>query len=96
MKPFEVMRCSIPEILAFIDGYYRRLRHSWEQSRILAYSIYAVVTDENRRDSIEDWMPLWFDPSPEERAAAGKIERAKQGMVAEKEIEHYRSLGIDL
>lgn len=96
MTPHEVLRCSIPEILAFIDGYYRRLRHSWEQNRILAYSIYAVVTDENKREKIEEWMPLWFDPPAEERAKMAEVQSIKRGMVAEKDIEYYRSLGIDL
>lgn len=84
------MQCSIPEILCYIEGYYRRLRHSWEQTRLLAYSVYSVVA-ENPKD-IEDWMPLWFDPSVEEK----EVKAIKQGMIAEKDIEYYRSRGIDL
>lgn len=96
MKPFEVMRCSIPELLCFIDGYYNRLAHDYRQTRLLAYSIYAVVTDENKREEQEDWWPLWFDPTAEERKMKGEVQRIKAGMVAEKDIEYYRSLGIDI
>lgn len=96
MRPFEVMRCSIPEILSFIDGYYNRLAHDYRQTRLLAYSIYAVVTDENKREEQEDWWPLWFDESPEERVKRKEVENIKQGMIAEKDIQHYRSLGINL
>lgn len=94
LKPFEVMQCSIPEVLAYIDGYHSRLAHSYRQTRLLAYSIYAVVTE--KREDIEDWMPLWFDDSPEERRLKQEVGNIKTGMVAEKEIEHYRSLGIDI
>jgi len=96
MMPKDVMKTSVPELLSFINGYHRRLKISWEQTRLLAYSIYAVVTDENKRQEIEDWMPMWFDPSPEERAAKGKVEMAKQGMVADHLLEEYRKLGIDI
>ncbi len=89
-------RCSIPDLLSFIEGYKRRLRHSWEQSRLLNYSIYALTTPEERREQIEDWMPLWFDPSPEERRNMNEVSKIKQGMVAEKDIERYRSYGINI
>lgn len=88
--------CSIPEVLAYIDGYHNRLAHSYRQTRILAYSVYAVVTDGNKREEIEEWMPLWFDESAEERKLRNEAAQIKQGMIAEKEIAHYRSLGIDL
>lgn len=96
MLPHEIMRTSIPELLSFIDGYHRRLRHSWEQHRLLVYSIYAIVTPENDRIEIEEWMPLWFDLSPEERKLKDDKERRVKGMVAERDIEHYRSLGINI
>lgn len=88
--------CSIPEVLAYIDGYHNRLAHSYRQTRLLAYSIYAVVTDGNKREEIEDWMPLWFDDSAEEKKLKKEVGSIKTGMVAEKDIQHYRSLGIDL
>lgn len=96
MKPFEVMRSSIPELLSFIEGYNRRLAHSYRQTRLITYSVYAVVTDENKREEMEDWMPLWFDEDKEERVLRNEVNKIKRGMVAEKEIEHYRSLGIDI
>ncbi len=96
MLPHEIMRTSIPELLSFIDGYHRRLRHSWEQHRLLVYSIYSITTAENERVDIEDWMPLWFDLSPEERKLNAAKERKVRGMVADKDIEHYRSLGINI
>jgi len=45
---------------------------------------------------MEDWMPLWFDPSPEERKLNAEKEVKVKGMIAEKDIEHYRSLGINI
>ncbi len=96
MTPKEVMRCSIPELLSFIDGYYNRLRASYEQARMIAYMTYAANTDQNKREEIEDFWPLWFDPSPEDRRRMNEVNGIKQGMVAAKDIEHYRSLGINI
>jgi hypothetical protein len=94
MKPFEVMKSSIPEVLCYIEGYYNRLAHDYRQTRLLAYTVYSIVAD--KREDPEDWWPLWFDGSAEERKKRGEVESIKRGMVAEKDIEHYRSLGIDL
>lgn len=94
LKPFEVMMCTVPEILCYLEGYYRRLSHSYRQTRILAYSVYALTAD--KPEDQEDWWPLWFDDPPEERRAKREVEVIKRGMVAEKDIEHYRSLGIDI
>lgn len=88
------MRCSIPEVMCFIEGYYKRLSHSYRQTRLLAYSVYALTAD--KPEDQEDWWPLWFDDSPEERKMKNEVAGIKQGMVAEKDIEHYRSLGINI
>lgn len=100
MMPHDVMRTSIPELLAFIDGYRNRLKESWEQSRIIAYTVhtlpYMIFGKGEEMVDMEDWLPLWFDPSPEERRNREKVNRLKQGMVAEHQIEAIRKLGIDI
>lgn len=86
----------MPEILSYVEGYYNRLSHSYRQTRILAYTVYCLATDENRREDQEDWMPLWFDDPPEERRKRAEVQNIRRGLIAEKDIEYYRSLGIDL
>lgn len=84
--------------MAFVDGYRNRIKNSWEQTRVIAYSVYCSAFGRKEEDIIdmEDWMPLWFDPSPEERRNRERVNRIKQGMVAEHQIEEFRKLGIKI
>jgi hypothetical protein len=100
MLPHDVMKTSIPELMAFVDGYRNRIRNSWEQTRIIAYTIhrlpYVIFGKTDEIDDIQEWMPLWFDPTPEERKLSAEKEKKVKGMIAEKDIEHYRKLGINI
>jgi hypothetical protein len=100
MLPHEMWRTSVPELMAFIDGYRNRLRNSWEQSRLIAYTVhrlpYEIFGKADELQEMEDWMPLWSDDSPEDRVAKRKLDTAKQGMVAEHQLEEFRKLGINI
>jgi hypothetical protein len=100
MLPSDVMKTSIPELMSFLEGYRNRLKNSWEQTRLIAYTVhslpYVIFGKSDDMQMMEDWMPLWFDASPEERKLNEEKERKVKGMIAEKDIEHYRSLGINI
>jgi hypothetical protein len=100
MSPNEVMRTAICEMISFINGYNNRKESQMNQTRLIAYEIARVPlsffgkTDE--MPPMEEWMPLWFDPTPEERKLSAEKEKKVKGMIAEKDIEHYRKLGINI
>lgn len=88
------MSSSIGEALAYSEAYYKRLEHDYRQTRLLGYIMVNLVQDQ--KTDIEEWMPMWFDGTAEERRKRKEVEGIKRGMVAEEEIEHYRSLGINI
>lgn len=100
MLPHDVMRSSIPELMCFIEGYRNRVKNSWEQTRLIAYTVhsipYVIFGKTDDMQQMEDWMPLWFDPSPEERKLKAEKEKKVRGMIAEQDMEYFRSLGINI
>ncbi len=55
-------------------GYEQRINDSWQQTRIMAYTIACTVTDKEERGEIYDMFPLPGDPTPEEREEAHRLE----------------------
>ena len=100
MLPNEVMRTAIFEMVSFLDGYENRRKQKANHTRLIAYEIarvpLAFFGKQEEMPQMEDWMPLWFDPSPEERKLNAEKEIKVRGMVAEKDLEYYRNLGINV
>jgi len=100
MTPNEVMRTAIFEMVSFINGYSRKKEMQMNQTRLIAYEVARVPLafwgKQEEMPPMEEWMPLWFDSSPEERKLNAEKEKKVRGMIAENEIEHYRSLGIKI
>lgn len=63
--------------MLFIKGYEQRQNDQWKISRALQYTVYCCVTDECKRVSIYEYMPLPGDPTKEEIAELNKL-RKKQ------------------
>jgi hypothetical protein len=100
MMPKDVWECGLFDLITFLDGHDNRIRKQWEQSRIIAYGIhslpYVIFGKMDDIQEMEDFMPLWFDPTPEERAKNIKMEKLKRGMVAEHQLEEFRKMGINI
>lgn len=55
-----------------------RETEAWKRTRFQSYVLYCSVTDENKRKSIYQFLPLESDPTPEELAEMEKREAAAQ------------------
>ena len=69
------------QILLTIQGYRRRTRESWEQSRILRHLIASALSSE--RIDIHDFQP--FPGDKEDGEPAGLTEEEKRELLAAKE-----------
>lgn len=66
MKPDEFWDCTMSDILLTVEGHQAREIDEWRRTRFLGYLIYCSVTDNNKRESIFNFLPLDGDPSEEE------------------------------
>ena len=73
-------RMTFCQILLTIQGYRRRTRESWEQSRLLRHLIASALSSE--RIDIHDFQPFPWDKEDE---TAGLTEEEKCELLAAKE-----------
>lgn len=55
------------QVMIQVEGYQRRKNDSWQQTRILAYTIACTVTEPEKRGEIYDMFPLPGDPTEAQR-----------------------------
>lgn len=86
-------RCTLGEIFSAIKGYEKRLYQYWNATRFLSYTMYSLVTDQSKRESVYDFMPLEGDPTPEERRFLELQEEQRAKEQALHDIALYKQLG---
>lgn len=77
------------EVLLMIDAFGDTETEAWKRTRFQSYILYCTVTDENKRRSIYEFLPLESDPTPEEIERMQLEEEERQKNEA---VEIYNSM----
>lgn len=86
MNPDSFWNATVREAILMVRGYDERELAEYRRIRLLRYDQYCLNTKESDRVSMEEWMPLDGDPTPEE------MEEIKQEMDRQKEAEYYNAI----
>lgn len=94
MSPESFWGSTLREVVLMIQAYDEKELAELRRIRLIRYDTYCVNTEESKRVSIYEWMPLEGDPTQEDLIEMGRTKEQQIQNDYDSAIEYYKQHGV--